>query len=152
MKKRQVLITGLVFVVGFIVGCLAVAAYFGQSVRNMGQILGLDYRADWESRAFQAYSEENPRVGIWALNNLADVLRNQAELSEEKERELIQKDLLLTYTRLAIAYHAANEDKEYHQNISRAIALAKQVYPDSPNTEEHLLSIVKRLDHSAARN
>lgn len=46
MKKRQVLIAGLVFVVGFIVGGLAVAAYFGQSIRNMKQILGLHYRAD----------------------------------------------------------------------------------------------------------
>jgi len=149
MKKKQVLIGVLVFVVGFIVGGLAVSSYFGQSVRNMGKVLGLHHRADWESRAFQAYSEENPRVGIWALENLADILRNQAEIPEKKEREFIQKDLVLTYARLAIAYQVANDKQKYQQNISKALALAKEVYPENPNTKEHLLSLVKKLDHSA---
>jgi hypothetical protein len=38
MKKKQALIAVLVFVIGFIVGGLAVATFFGHSVRDMGEI------------------------------------------------------------------------------------------------------------------
>ena len=80
MKKKQLAIVILVFVAGFMIGGLAVKRYFGKSVRNTGQILLLEQRADWERRAFQAYSQENPQVAIWALENLADVLKKHSEM------------------------------------------------------------------------
>ena len=148
MKKKQVAIVALVFVAGFIIGGLAITGYFGKSVRNTGQILLLEQRADWERRAFQAYSQGNPQVAIWALENLADVLRKNAEMVGN-DRELIQRDLVLTYARLAIVSQAAKDNQKHHENISRALALSKQAYSGDLQTEEELLSFVKKLDGSA---
>lgn len=148
MKKKQVAIVALVFVAGFIIGGLAITGNFGKSVRNTGQILLLEQRPDWERRAFQAYSQGNPQVAIWALENLADVLRKHAEMVGN-DRELIQRDLVLTYARLAIVSQAAKDNQKYHENISRALALSKQAYSGDLQTEEEHLSFVKKLDGSA---
>jgi hypothetical protein len=107
----------------------------------------LEQRADWERRAFQAYSKENPQVAIWALENLAEVLRKHAEMAGNG-REFIQKDLILTYARLAIVSQAAKDKQKYHENISKALALFKQAYSADLQTEEELFSFVKKLDGS----
>lgn len=145
MKKKQILIVTLIGVIGFIAGCFTVIGFFGQFNKNIGQVSGLHYRADWEKRAFQAYSEEDPQVGVWALTNLADILTNQEDIAESDEKKLIQKDIVLTYTRLAIASRKMEEGKKYQEYISKALALAKMAYSDEP-TEEHLLSFVEKLD------
>jgi hypothetical protein len=85
---------------------------------------------------------------IWALENLADVLRKQSEVLE-KDRALIRGDLLLTYARLAIVSQAARDNPRYQENISKALTLEKKLYPNSPNTKEHLLNLVKKLGESA---
>jgi hypothetical protein len=151
MKKQRILLGALVFAVGLIVGALAVVGYFGHYVRNTLRYSLLEHRADWEHRAFQAYSQESPQVAIWALENLADVLRKQAEVLEE-DRALIRGDLLLTYARLAIVSQAAKDSPRYQENMSKALALEKELSPDSPNTKEHLLNLVKKLDESAGNN
>ena len=148
MKKKQIAILALIFVAGFIIGGFAVTNYFGKSVIDTGQILLLEQRADWEQRAFQAYSQENPQVAIWALENLADVLRKHAELVGN-DSELIQKDLVLTYARLAIASRSTKDKQKYDQNMSKALSLSKQVYSANLHTEEGLLRFVKKLDSSA---
>jgi hypothetical protein len=150
MRKKQIAVVALVFVAGFIIGGLAVTSYFGKSLRNTGQILLLEQRADWERRAFQAYSQKNPQVAIWALENLADVLRKQVEVAGN-DRDFIQKDLVLTYARLAIASRAAKDKQKYDQNISKALSLAKQVYSAKLRTEEGLFTFVKKLDNSAKK-
>ena len=150
MKKKQLAIVILVFVAGFMIGGLAVKRYFGKSVRNTGQILLLEQRADWERRAFQAYSQENPQVAIWALENLADVLKKHSEMLGN-DKKFVQKDLVLTYTRLAIVSQAAKDNQKYHENISKALALSKQAYSGHLQTEEEVLSFVKKLDDIANR-
>jgi hypothetical protein len=109
----------------------------------------LNHRDDWERRAIQAYSEESPQVGAWALTNLAEVLRSQEGTSDKSEAQLIRKDLVLTHVRLAVISRRANDEKAFQENISKALALAKQVYKDPPKSEEDLLQIVERLDRAA---
>ena len=149
MTKKQISVGILVFVLGFILGGLSLATYFGRYVRNTGETFGLYFRADWEHRAFQAYSEENPQVAIWALENLADILEGDLQVTK-RDKDLTQKDLVLTYARLAIVFQAAKDTQKYQRNISKALALSKQAYPGL-QTEEELLSFVKKLDSAAKK-
>jgi hypothetical protein len=109
----------------------------------------LNYRVDWERRAIQAYYEESPQVGAWALTNLAEVLRSHEAASDKDETQLIRRALVLTYVRLAIIARRSSDEKAYQEHISKALALAKQVYKDPPKSEEDLLQSVERLDRAA---
>jgi hypothetical protein len=151
MKKKQILLGILIAVIGFVAGCLVVIAFLGQSYERLGDVSGLHYRTDWERRAFQAYSQESPQVGIWALSNLADVLQKQEKVAEKNEKKLIEKDLIFTYTRLAIAFRKAKDDKKYQENISKALDLAKIVYSDTHITEKDILSIVEKIDQGVRK-
>ena len=138
----------IIFVAGFIIGGFVVTVYFGESASDTGRILLLEQRADWAQRAFQAYSQENPQVAIWALENLAAILRKHAEMAGN-DRESIQKDLVLTYARLAIVSQAAKDNQKYRENISKALDLSKQAYSGELRTEDELLGFVNKLDGSA---
>ena len=144
----------IIFVAGFIIGGFVVTVYFGESASDTGRILLLEQRADWAQRAFQAYSQENPQVAIWALENQADVYNKyyeQAERIGNDKAFFSQVDLVITYVRLAIAYQAAKDKQKYDQNISKALSLAKQICPDTLCTEEELLDFVKKLDDIAIK-
>lgn len=147
MTKKQLSIRVFIFLLGFITGGASIASYFGQSIINSGEILSMHFRAAWGSKAFQAYSEENPQVAIWALENFADILEGHLELTEDNT-EITQKDLVLTYTRLAIVSQTVKDTQKYYENISKALTISKQVYSDV-QTEEALLSFVKKVDRIA---
>ena len=68
----------------------------------------------------------------------------------KKDKDFIQKDLVLTYARLAIVFQAAKDTQKYKKNISKALALSKQAYPGL-QTEEELLSFVKKYDSAAKK-
>jgi hypothetical protein len=148
MKKKQISLGILVFVLGFILGGLSLATYFGYFIRKTGESLSSHFRADWERRAFEAYSEENPQVAIWALENLADILEGYLEVTK-RDKDFIREDLVLTYARLAIASQAAKDTQKYHENICKGLALSRQAYPAGLQREEELLNFVRKVDSSA---
>jgi hypothetical protein len=145
LKKKSILIIALSLALGLFIGGLAISIYFGNSVGNTIQIMGLEYRADWEKRAFQAYQKESPDVAIWALENLADILQRQASVMKNDE-SLIQKDLVLTYARLAIACQAKGNMEKCRTNLQKSFNYALEVYSDEFKTEQELLKFVKNLD------
>lgn len=148
MKKKQITIYVLIFIAGIIIGSLIILSFNGKSVTNTVQILLLEQRVGWERRAYQAYSDENTQVAIWALENLVDVLKKHAAIIKN-DRELIQKDLVLTYGRLAILHKDAKDSDNYDEYMSKALTLSKQAFPGSLHTKEKLIDFVKNLDKAA---
>jgi hypothetical protein len=147
MMKKQISIGILLFVLGLIIGGLALSIYFGKSVRDTSEILSLHFRADWERRAFQAYTSEKPEVAIWALENLADLLSKQYQKrADDEEYNFLQTDLILTYGRLALKFKATGNTQQYQLNISKSLELAKQRYKQEIKSEEDLLMFIKRAD------
>jgi hypothetical protein len=145
MKKKSILIISLLIVVGLIAGALAVFMYVGKTMAGAMRFMGLDYRADWEERAFQAYRDESPDIAIWALENLAEVLGRQTVLFPN-ERPIIEKDLLLTYARIAIVSRAKGDTVKYSANLKKAWDLAQGTYPGKFQTEQDLLDFVAEID------
>ena len=145
LKKKSILIAIIAFSFGLLIGALLVFIYFGKSTVETMQIMGLQYRSDWEERAIQAYQNESHEAAIWALENLIDILQKDADISLN-DKDFIQKDLILTYARLAIVLQAKGNIKEYNKNILKAFDLAKESYPNEFKSEQELINFVKKLD------
>ena len=150
MTKKAILTVSIIFVLGFFLGAVSAAMYFENSVQKTGELFGLFFRADWEQRAFQAYSEENSQTAMWALENLADILEKNLVVAK-RDKDVIQKDLLLTYARLAIVSQTSKDLKKYQENLSKALALSKQLYPGELETKEELFRFVTKVDSNASK-
>lgn len=144
MNKKIILIIASSLIIGLVIGVMGSFIFVGNTAKNTMQILGLQCRAEWEERAYQAYKNEDSKVAIWALKNLVEILQEHAEIYIN-DKESIQKDFVLTYTRLANLYKTQNDDIRYKENILKALNIANVAYKDI-KTEEDLLNFLKRID------
>ncbi|MFH2139012.1 MAG: hypothetical protein ABII88_10990 [Candidatus Omnitrophota bacterium] len=144
MNKKILFIVLTSFLVGLIIGALGVSIYSGKTIGNIMSVSGLHFRADWSERAFQAYKNEDPKVAIWSLENFAKILEEHEKLYI-KDKKIIQADIVLTYTRLAILFKDKKDDIKYKEYISKALNISREAYPDV-KTEEDLLSFLKKID------
>ena len=103
VKKRIIVFILLSFIFGITLGGIGISIYLGKSIANSMAILSMKNRADLEMRAFNAYKNESPKVGIWALTNLSEILIEDAKIFQN-DRELILKDLFLVHLRLALLF------------------------------------------------
>jgi len=145
MKKHPILISAIAFIMGLVIGGVVVGTFLGKSTANTMQFVMLKHRADLEKKAFQAYLNESPQVAIWALENLSGVLKEQMEVVVP-DKQLIEKDLMLTNARLAILYKRQGNTIKYKHYIFKALELAKEAYPDSLKNEKEILSFVSEID------
>jgi hypothetical protein len=103
---------------------------------------------DWEKRAFLAYKRERTSVALWALNNFESILLNQIKIENDSERKnSLQRDLVITITRIAITHRNNNDFKSYKEHISRGLKLAEEVYGDKIKDEMTLIDFILRLDY-----
>ena len=105
------------------------------------------YLSEWETRAYQAYKEEDSKTAIWALNNLIDILKRYKKVYSYNK--VIQTDLLLNYARLAKLYRAQRDDTAYRKNISRALHIAREQgnnIKSEIKSEQDLLAFLEKID------
>ena len=144
-KNRIIVFVLLSFIFGMALGGVGVYVYFGKSISESIAILSMKNISDLELRAFNAYKNENPQVGIWALTNLSEILDEEAKIYQ-KDRDLILKDLLLACGRLALLFQSQNDDENYKINIVKAVDLSKEIYPNEFQSEMDLITFVKKFD------
>ena len=77
-KKRITTLIIISFISGAILGGAGVFVYLGNTVSDSIAILSLQNRAEWEIRASNAYKNGSSEVGIWALTNLSEILKEDA--------------------------------------------------------------------------
>ena len=144
-KKRFIVFLLFVFIGGIALGSIIVSVYLGKSIANSMAILSMKNRAELEMRAFNAYKNESPEVGIWALTNLSEILNEDAKIFQN-DRELILKDLFFVHARLALLFQTLNDPENYNKNIEQAIELSKKYYPNKFQSEAELIVFVKKID------
>jgi hypothetical protein len=144
-KKRIIVFIFLSFIFGVALGGVGVYLYFGKSISDSMAILSMKNRTELELRVFNAYKNESPQVGIWALTNLSEILHEEAKIYQ-KDRDLILKDLLLVYARLALLFRTQNDEKKYQVNIAKAVDLSREIYPNEFQSEKELITFVKKFD------
>lgn len=138
----------IVFIVGLTIGAFTIASMSGNSLQKTWEVSEMKYRADIGNRVWQAYKEESPNIAIWALKNFIDILNKELEKTNEHSKS-VQTDLVLAHVRLAIMYQKVSDNKSYYDNISKALALSENIFPDKQYTDESLLAFVKRIDESS---
>ncbi len=145
MKKKIILLVST-FIIGLIVGSIGVAIYFGNTINKTGDISSLLYVTDLEDRALQAYKNEKPEIGIWALKNLAQVLERNLEIKPETKST--QTDLVLTYGRLAIKLKTIGDMPGYEENLNKSVSILQQVSPEDNHTEQAIIDLVNKADEA----
>jgi len=145
MKKHPILLFALAFILGLIIGGVAIGSFFVKYESQTMEIVMLKHRAGLEEKAFQAYLDESSEVAIWALENLVSVLKEQLKVSPEKD-QLIQKDIVLTNARLAILYKRMGNTNKYNRNISEALKFSQVAYKNDISNKNELLEFVAKLD------
>lgn len=104
--------------------------------------------SDWERRAFLAYKREQTSVALSALNNFESILLNQIKIEKDSERKKsLQRDLVITITRIAITHRNNNDLKSYKEHISRGLKLTEEIYGDEIKDEMTLIDFILRLDY-----
>ena len=76
--KKIIILT--ILGIGIVIGIIGSFIILGNTTKNTMRISGLQNRAEWGKKTYQAYRNENPKVGIWALVNLADILQEQEKI------------------------------------------------------------------------
>lgn len=146
MTKKQIITYIIIsFISGTILGGTGVFVYLGNAVSNSMAFLSMQNRAEWERRASNAYRNGSAEVGIWALTNLSEILHEDAKIYEN-DIDLILRDLLLAYGRLALLFQSQNDDENYKINIVKAVDLSKEIYPYEFQSEMDLITFVKKFD------
>lgn len=145
MNKKSIIKLTSALIVGIIFGLLGAITYFGETARSSMELMGLEFRADWEERASQAYLKEKPEIAIWALKNLADILHNHEELFINHKSD-IQTDLILAYGRLAIVYQAQGNKEKYNENLLKAFNLAVARYPGEIKKKQDVINFIDKID------
>ena len=129
-----------------IVGSIGVVIYLRNTINKTDNISSLLYVADLEDRAFQAYKNEKPEIGIWALKNLAQVLERNLEIKPETRSTQI--DLAMTYGRLAIKSKTIGDISGYEENVNKAISLLQQALPEDKYTKETIIDFINKADEA----
>jgi len=145
VKKQTIFVTLLVFCIGIAVGTIGALYYSTKTLSRSMMFYVASHSADWARRAYQAYKTEDPDIGIWALENLAEVRRKEAALFAS-EKDIILGDLVLIYTRLAVLYRSEGYLQNYKKNISEALSVSQTRDTSEFASEEKLLKLLNRID------
>ena len=143
MNKKMIILAS--FGIGILIGILGSFIFIGNTTKSIMRIDGLQNRAEWERRSCQAYKNEDPNVGIWALVNLADILQEHEKIFANDKKD-IQIDITLTFGRLALLHKMQKDNEEYKEYISKAITWARKANINEIKTEAELFNFLKRID------
>jgi len=143
--KKQYLIYILIFIIGIFTGGYM---YGVSSIKNMQMQIDAnkeECKITLEDSAYQAYREEDPKVTIWALQNLINSLHKQKE-SIFYTQDNISTLLMLSHVRLALMYKKLKSIDKYQKNILIALSIIDKQFHNEVHTENDLLRYVKILD------
>lgn len=154
LKKLGLIALGLL--VGIIIGGVGTMAYAGFGLAHgMFMLQDTDIiRA--EDAATQAYLNESPEIGIWAINNYLDyfesVIYQRTEAIEKTNKQAQEVFLIadpksrwISYVRLGLLYEKLGNDAKKKESFEKAADLFGQEVKDG-TVEEYMTKVVKQLD------
>jgi len=152
-KKLALIVLGLL--VGIIIGGIATMAYVGFSLsRGMFMLQDTDI-IRVEDAATQAYLNESPEIGIWAIENYLDFFEsviNQRTAAVEETNKQPQdaffiadpKSRWISYVRLGILYEKTGNESKRDESFQRAAELSGSNADEDVN--EQMIKFIKKLD------
>jgi hypothetical protein len=102
--------------------------------------------------AYDAYRNESPEIGVWALNA---VVKDYERLIENGTDGLFYTapgnyaDLMLTLGRLALLYERTGNTHLAGMTMAQALEVSTNAYPSETISEATLREMISRLDEAA---
>jgi len=150
--KKIVGFTFLGLVIGIILGNIFTMAYYGHKIaKGMFMLQEVELIRN-EDVAIQAYLNESPEIGIWALENYIDAINwfiKEREVENNKHLFLMispKVTLKYAYVRLALLYEKIGNDLKRKENFEKAFEYCNSTNIKKELLEERLVQVVTKLD------
>jgi len=150
--KKIIGFTLLGLVIGIVLGCIFTMAYMGPTCAKGMFMLQEAELIRSEDAAIQAYLNESPETGIWALENYINALNRvikEREIRNNKHLFLMistKVTLREAYVRLALLYGKIGNEAKRKENFEKAFEYCDSMNIERELLEERLIQIVTTLD------
>ncbi len=169
-NKKYIITVTIVFTIGTLLGVIIGAKYGGafivlqqfnemekfQESKNELEEKGFaKCSAYYSEKSYEAYLQEKPVVGTWALNGEIDILNilltDHKEYNDLFSEETLYADLMFTHARLSKLYEKLENQNLVNENIKKALSYSNLAYPEyKVENKQKLLEIIDRLDKNIA--
>ena len=153
MAKKTIAFTiiGLVigFVIGIVLGSIGSMTYLGPKVARGMFLLQETELVRNEDSAIQAYLNESPEVGIWALENYMNQVMKERETEDNKYLFVLirpKTTLRFAHVRLALLYEETGNDLKRKENLDKAFEYCDSIKIEREILEKKLIELVAKVD------
>lgn len=152
MAKKTIVFPIIGLVIGIVLGGIGSMAFFGKSLARAMFMLQEAEVLRNENSAIQAYLNESPEVGIWALENYINSMNQVIKEREIEDNQhvfvLIKPTITLRYAhvRLALLYEKTGNDSKRKENFDKAFEYYDSMKIERELLEKRLIELVTKLD------
>jgi hypothetical protein len=146
LNKYYIYSVIIAFFCGLVVAGAGTSIFIRGHVDTNFKSMDRSYLASWEQHSIDAYENEAPEIAVWVLQNFIGLLQSRLERTNGQDRNKMHRKLLLSYARLAHIFKETGRLDQYEENLTRALELARMVYPDTIATEANLFKLLTRAD------
>ena len=129
MNRKAWICCGVCLIIGLVVGYFVATARDGSTIAQMLAIFQLTQTAQANDRAYQAYLHESSPVGIYALHEALDKLKDAEDFGPTPiyTTNMMAFDELMLRGRLAKLYLAAGQTNLCKQQVDDALKCAQEI-------------------------
>lgn len=152
MAKKTIAFTIIGLVIGIVLGSIGSMAYLGPTLTRAMFLLHETELFRNEDSAIQAYLNESPEVGIWALENYVNTMNQVIKEREIEDNQhvfvLIRPKITLRYAhvRLALLYEKTGNNLKRKENFDKAFEYCDSMKIERELLEERLIEVVTKFD------
>jgi hypothetical protein len=152
MAEKTIAFTIIGLIIGIGLGIIGTMAYSGQELATgMFMLQDMELMMN-ENSAIQAYLNESPEVGIWALENYIKAINRvikERKVDNNKPYFFIIKSeptLRFAHVRLALLYEKTGNDSKRKENFEKAFEYCDSMKIERELLEKKLIELVAKLD------
>jgi hypothetical protein len=134
------------FFFGLIVAGVGTSIFIRGHVDTNFKSMDRSYLTSWEQHSIDAYENEAPEVAVWVLQNFITLLQSRLQNTDPRERNGLQRTLMLAYTRLAHIHKENGRLLQYEENLTHALKTARKVSPETITNEADLFQLLTNTD------
>ena len=152
MAKKTIAFTITGLVIGIGLGSIGSMVYLGHKVATVMFMLHETELVRNEDSAIQAYLNESPEVGIWALENYINSINQVIKEREIEDNQhvffIVKPTITLRYAhvRLALLYEKTGNDLKRKENLGKAFEYCDSMKIERELLEERLIEVVTKFD------
>ena len=150
--KKTIAFTIIGLLIGIGLGCIFTMVYLGHKLAIGMFMLQETELIRNKDDAIQAYLNESPEVGIWALENYINTINRvikEREIENNKHFFVMispEPTLRYAHVRLALLYEKTGNDLKRKENFEKAFEYCDSMKIEREFLEERLIQIVTKLD------